>query len=112
MKKLYLLLISTVLIQCSTKVDSLNGHYISPTKFPDGRYERLEIIDSLVLVDRIVLGGNERDTILIDPETRKLVKVTPKSMYPIFDFKVVGDTIEIRFEHDLGTGEIKFIKEL
>lgn len=112
MKRLYLLLLLVVLIQCSTKVDSLNGYYISPDKFPDGRYETLEIIDSLVLLDRIVLGGHERDTIVINLRTRKFVKATPKSMYPILDFKMVGDTIEIHFEHDLGQSKIKFIKEM
>ena len=110
MKRLYLFLLLAVLTQCSTKVDSLNGYYISPDKFPDGRYETLEIIDSLVLLDRIVLGGYERDTIVINPRTRKFIKATPKSIYPILDFKVVGDTIEIHFEHDLGQGEIKFVR--
>ncbi len=109
MTRFYLLLLLIVLIQCSTKVDSLNGYYISPDNFPDGRYETLEIIDSLVLVDRIVLGGHERDTIVINPRTRKFIKATPKSMYPILDFKVVGDTIEVHFEHDIGQGKIKFV---
>lgn len=98
------------MIQCSTKVDNLDGYYISPNKFPDGRYETLEIIGSLVLVDRIVLGGHERDTIVTNPRTRKFIKATPKSMYPLLDFKVVGDTIEVHFEHDLGQDKIKFVR--
>lgn len=110
MKRLYIIFILVSLIQCVTKVDSLNGRYTSIIKYPDGRYETLDIVDSLVLVDRIVLGGHERDTIVIDPETKEFVRVTPKSGYPIFDFKIVGDTIEVHYEHDLGQGKIKFIR--
>ena len=111
MKTLHLIFILISLVQCNTKVDSLNGRYTSVTKYPDGRYETLDIVDSLVLVDRIVLGSHERDTIVIDPGTKKFVQVTPKSMFPIFDFRTVGDTIEVHYEDDLGQGKIKFIKE-
>jgi hypothetical protein len=110
MKRLYIIFILISLIQCSTKTDSLNGRYVSAIKYLDGRYETLDIVDSLVLVDRIVLGAHERDTIFIDPETKKFVRVNSKSMFPIFDFKTVGDTIEIHYEHDLGQGKNKFVK--
>ncbi len=98
-----------VLIQCQTKVDSLNGHYVSIDKSTGEEYETLDIVDSLVLINAAVVFLDNRDTIVIDTETKKFVRST-RAMFPIFDFKVVGDTIEIHFEHDAGQDKIKFIK--
>lgn len=103
MKLFYTVFILILLIQCYTKGGSLNGLYTSISSYPDGRHDTVEIQDSLVIVDRIVLGANERDTIVIDPGTNRFVRVKHKSVFPIFDFKKVLDTIEVHYEHDLGT---------
>jgi hypothetical protein len=110
MKRPYIILTLIILTQCQTKVDSLNGHYISVNEFGDGRWETLEIVDSLILVNRIVMGVNERDTVVIDRLTNKIVTITPKSLFPIVDFKLNGDTIELHCEGDLGQYQIKFLR--
>ena len=110
MKRRYIILALIILTQCQTKVDNLNGHYISVYEFGDGRWETLEIVDSLILVNRIIMAVNERDTVVVDRSTNKIVTITPKSMFPIVDFKLNGDTIELRCEDDLGHYKIKFLK--
>lgn len=98
------------LAQCQSEVKNLNGHYISVYEFGDGRWETLEMVDSLALVNRIIMALNERDTVIIDQSTHEIVSITPESTYSIVGFKVNGDTIELRCEDDLGHYEIKFLR--
>lgn len=97
-------------MQCQPKTDKLNGHYIAVHKFSDDRWETMEIVDSLVLVNRIIMAGNERDTVIVNRSTNKILTTTPKSMFPIVDFTPVGDTVKLRCEDDLGLYTIAFIK--
>ncbi len=90
-------------------MDNLAGHYISSGHLTSDTYETLDIEDSLVLVNKGSVFLLQRDTIIIDTKTNSFVSST-RAMFPIFDFKVVNDTIEIHFEHDAGQDKIKFIK--
>src|SRR5690606_12312640 len=94
---------------CQTEVDNLEGHYISTSQLTSDTYETLDIEDSLVLINKASVFLGQRDTILIDTKTNSFISST-RAMFPIFDLKVVNDTIEIHFEHDAGQDKIKFIK--
>lgn len=109
MKRTYIIIIIIGLSGCQTKVVNLNGHYISISKLKNDTYETLDINDSLVLINKDNVFITQRDTIVIDTETNSFISST-RVMFPIYDFKVVNDTIELHFQHDAGQEKVKFIK--
>jgi hypothetical protein len=108
MKIFYPIVIFIGLSGCQSKVDNLDGHYVSVGK-PGDTYETLDIADSLVLINISSVFRGQRDTVVIDTKTNSFLSST-RAMFPIFDFKVVNDTIEVHFEHDAGQDKIKFVK--
>jgi len=110
MKRLHIIIIIIIgLSGCQTKVENLDGHYISTGQLTADTYETLDIKDSLVLINKGNAFLGQRDTIVIDTKSNSFISST-RAMFPIFDFKVVNDTIELHFEHDAGQDKIKFIK--
>jgi hypothetical protein len=108
-KDLLLILMLAFLGQCQSKRINIDGHYVSTNLPYDNSYYTLDIIDSIVLVNKNTVFLNQRDTIIIDPVKNSFVRSTRK-MFPFFDFELVNDTVMLQFVHDGGEDIIKFIK--
>lgn len=111
MKRLFPIILAGLLIHCQTEKVNLNGHYVSLSKFDNNSYLTLDIVDSLVLINRTIVFMDQRDTIIIDQKTNSFVRST-REMFPFFDFRVSKDTVILEFAHDAGTDKIKFIKDI
>lgn len=65
-------------ISSSCQDGDLNGHYVSVdksiNKFYGERYLTLDIIDSLVILNKRLVFSEQKDTIVIDRSTRKFIK--------------------------------------
>lgn len=109
MKRLFLIVMVVFLGQCQNKQTNLDGHYVSTNLPYDNSYFTLDIIDSLVLINKNVVFLDQRDTIIIDPKTNSFIRST-REMFPFFDFGLINDTVMLRFAHDGGEDIIKFIK--
>lgn len=109
MKSLLLIVMLVFLSQCQNKQTNLDGHYISTNLPYDNSYYTLDIIDSLVLINKNVVFLDQRDTIIIDPKKNLFIRST-REMFPFFDFGLISDTVMLRFAHDGGEDIIKFIK--
>lgn len=106
-----LLLILFAVISSSCQDGDLNGHYVSVdksiNKFYRERYLTLDIIDSLVILNKRLVFSEQKDTIVIDRSTRKFIK-SLKVDSQIYDFKVTGN--ELFLQTDYGEW-IKFIRK-
>lgn len=109
MKRIFLMAMLVFLAQCQNKQTNLDGHYVSTNLPYDNRYYTLDIIDSLVLINKNVVFLDQRDTIIIDPKTNSFIRST-REMFPFFDFGLINDTVMLQFAHDGGEDIIKFIK--
>lgn len=111
MKRLLPIILAGLLTQCQTEKANLDGHYVSIDKFDDNSYMTLDIVDSLVLINKNIVFIDQRDTIIINSKTNSFVSST-REMYPFFDFKVLKDTVVLHYSHDGGDDKMKFVRDI
>lgn len=109
MKNLLPVTMLVFLSQCQSKRVNIDGHYVSTDHLTDNSYYTLNITDSLVFFNKNSVFLDQRDTIIIDPESNTFIRST-REMFPFFDFELVNDTVMLKFSHDGGEDIIKFIK--
>jgi hypothetical protein len=108
MKKLFYLALVSILAQCHNDRVKLNGHYVSASKSDYG-YETLDILDSVIIVNKSLVFAEARDTIIIDPTTNSFVSST-REMFPSFGVSYSKDTVILDYTHDAGDDQAKFVK--
>jgi hypothetical protein len=94
---------------CSGTVHDPDGHYVLESYSQQGRYFTLDIVDSIVLLNKSSVFKNQRDTIFIDP-THNTFRRAASNPLNIFGFRTEGDSIVLSYGTNGDGSELVFVK--